>query len=277
MDYIYLVDYIFDMYARKFYRRRPRKYLRKGKSTRRGRGGVSQRIKKYVKREIHRNIENKEIFSYSSNQTITTATAGVNMYNIPLIVPVSQGTSNTGRIGDAIRVRKGIVSGTVHLKPYDATNNPGPFPMYVKMFLIRDLTVQGQRTGLSAGDTDYFFKGNGANLAPQGNLLDLDLDINKEKFRLLATKTVRLGSSGYTTLGPTGIGSWLDNSTITARFSFNWGKYTKKMLKFSEESSYCSNDNVYLMWQAVYADGKESDGYQIIQTSYVNKMGFEDA
>lgn len=261
---------------RKFYRRRPRKYLRK-RTLRKPSRRISKSVKRYVNRAIHRNIEDKEVYAYTALTTMITGTAGVNMYNVGLIIPMSQGVTNSTRIGDSIRIRRGIISGTVHLKTYDASTNPRPMPVYVKMWLVRYLPVQGQVASLSARDTDLFFKGNATALPPQGNLLDMDLDVNRERFRLLGTKQVRLGITGNGTLGPANSASWFDNSAMTARFYFNWGKHTKKMIKISEDSNYASNDNCYLVFQTVYADGQEADGYQISAVSFVNKMGFEDA
>lgn len=263
-----------------FYNRKRRYSTRTRKY--RGRGAkkckVSHCIKKYVKREIHRNIENKEVLTYTSNYTLVTGTSGSQMTNFPLIPTLSQSTANNGRIGDAVRIRRGIVSGTVHLKGYDASTNPRPMPVYVKMWVVRTFPIQAQGASIGTTYTDALFKGNGANLPPQGNLLDLDLPINQEKFRVLGRpRIVRLGVTGNGTLGPANSASWFDNSSMTARFSFNWGKYTKKLLKFSEEDNYCTNDNCYLIFQTVYANGEEADGYQICQASYVNTMVFEDA
>lgn len=265
-----------------FYNRFKRRYSTRTRKYR-GRGAkkckVSHCVKKYVKREIHRNIENKEIITYTSNQTLNTGTAGAAMTNFGLIPSISQGTANNARIGDAIRIRRGTVTGTVHLKPYDATMNPRPMPVYVKIWTVRLLSTKTQLSALTSGATDYFFKGNGTNLPPQGNLLDLDLPINQEKYRVLGRpRIVRLGVTGWSTLGPAYTQSWYDNSSMTARFSFNWGKYTRKMLKFSEEEGgYCTTDNCYLVFQSVYANGDEADGYQITQASYVNTCVFEDA
>lgn len=256
---------------RRFSRRPRRTLLRRSKASK-----VSKKVKSYVKRAIHRNIENKEIISYTSNQTCKTWGSGINGFSLPLLQTIVQGTADQNRIGNQIRVVSGIIKGQVNLKPYDGSTNPYPMPVWVKMYIFRDLSQTQQQSTFNLGGN--CFKGNGTYLPFQGNCLDLDLPVNDTQLRLLASKTFRLGSTAPSVTSPVSSGSYFDNSPMAHKFYFNWGKYVKKVLKYSDSNNnYPNNANLYLVWQPVYADGTQCANYEICETHYVNHCKFEDA
>jgi hypothetical protein len=261
---------------------RPRKFSRRPRRVIRRRPKVSKKIRTYVKKVIHRNIENKEIIDFWANQTIQTLSSGTNTgTSCRQLLPVpAQGTDDYHRIGNQIRIVKGILKGHINIKPYDATLNPVGTPLLVKMWLFRDLNVNGAQTIADGSHTTYFdnfFRANGSGLAFQGNPLDMDLQINDTNFRVLATKMCKIGASNATTTGPVGTGGYFDNSPMSVPFYFNWGKYCKKQLKFADNGPLPTNENIYIVVQAVRADGTSSGGYQMCEWHAVNHIKFEDA
>lgn len=262
-------------YGRKMYRRRPRKYLRRGKRV--GSKGVSTRIKKYVKRAIHRTVENKTIITYASNQSCASWTSGTAGASVGLLPNMAQGTGENQRIGNQIRITSGIIRGQVNLLPYNATTNPNPAPVWVKMFLYKQLYNDAASATAPVADGNNFFRGNGTVLPFQSNVLDLDLPINDSLYRLCATKTFKIGAASYSTSGPVSSGGYFDNSPMCKKFSINWGKFCRKNIKFNDGTSYPQNESIYLIVQPVAADGSTTAPYIPCEWHYVSTLKFEDA
>lgn len=236
---------------------------------------VSARIKKYVKKQIHANVENKEVASFSSNNSITAGDSASGTH--PILVPVAQGTSEGSRIGNQIRVVKGQIKASFNLLPYNATSNPNPLPVLVKVWLIRDIRTNQQLSSLGVTVYNNFFRAGATTYSFQGNPLDVVGECNKDLIRVLATRTFRLGCTGSITATPIYGQSFLDNSPMAKQITINWGKYVKKQLKFDETDNYATNANLYLVIQPVAADGSNTTGKTPIEWHYTNIMQFEDA
>lgn len=263
------------MYARRFYRRPARKYLRKRKAIGKRRTAVSSRIKKYVKKEIHRNIENKEKINYAANTQVQSGDAATCTY--PMIIATAQGVDEFGRIGNQNRVVKGTYKICFNLLPYDATSNPNVQPTWVKVWVVKDLKNNGQLTTLDATAYANFFRGNGTGLPMQGTPLDTTLDVNKDYFRVLYSRMFKLGTASNLSGGYPSTANFADNSPVAKQLTINWAKWVKKQLKYNDSSTQCQNDNLYLVIQAVSADGSASNGKRLIEIHYTNSMHYEDA
>lgn len=264
------------MYAKRFYRRRPRKYLRKRKSYGKRRSTVSKRIRRYVKREIHRNIENKERMNYAANWAIQSSDAATGTF--PLIISTTQGIGDDGRIGNQIKVVRGVYKATINLLPYNVTTNPQPLPCWIKVWVLKDIKNMGQLTTVDATAYGNLFRTNGTTMSFQGTPLDMTLEINKDYFRVLYQKCFKLGNANaYSGGNPTNGASYFDNSPSAKQITINWGKWVRKQLKFTEGSTQPQNDNLYIVYQAVACDGSSSSGKQLFEIHYANYMHFEDA
>ena len=112
-----------------------------------------------VKKVIHRMAENKLLSGYAANQSIAWAGSVTNPTSFKLAPAVTQGSGSNQRVGNSIKIVKGVVRGYVNLKPYSATNNPFDYPVYVKMWVCRRQTTNPTVTGISPNTTDwsYFF------------------------------------------------------------------------------------------------------------------------
>lgn len=272
------------MFRRRSYR--PRKFSRRPRRAIRRRPKVSKKIKSYVKRAIHSNIENKEVLVYAANQTLTTNQSGLlnGSTAVQLLPSLAQGTGDNNRVGNCVRVVRGSIKGHVNLKPADGITNPLSTPCNVKMWLIRDIAEAHQlplNGGVFTTYLDQFFRGNGTTLPFQGNLLDMSLPVDDQHFRVLKTKQFEIGATYASATGAVGTGGYFDNSKMIIPFYFNWAKYAKKQIKYSETNPVSTtqpiNDNLYLIVQVVRSDGTASAGLQMAEWHYVNECKFEDA
>lgn len=262
------------MYFRRY--SRPRKFSRRPRRVIRRRTKVSRKIKTYVKKAIHRNIENKDRVKYAAN--ITLNSLSYSTQSIGLLPDCAQNTGASGRIGNQIRLVKGSIKGHINLKPYDATTNPSPPPLWVRLLLVKDLKNAFQSAFLNSTAIGKIFRAGDTALAQQFNMLDMSLPVNTDSFRVFAQKTFRLGVTSTSATTPVSSGSYFDNSHMSVPFWFNYGKYCKKQLKFNDNIAdyFPENDNMYLVIMAVNADGT-SNIYQPVEYHYVNTALYEDA
>lgn len=262
------------MYAKRSYRPR-RKTLRRRRALRRKSSGVSGRIKKYVKKEIHRNIENKMRYNYAANQSIETGQNATMTW--PLLPAIDLGTGSGNRTGNCIKPVKGIFKAVINLLPYDATTNLNTQPTWVKIWVVKDLREQLQTATMNATSFANFFNGNSLSLSFQNNTLDTVLDVNTDNFRVLTTRLFKLGTaSNYSGSFPN-TSNQADNSPFAKQITINYGKYVRKMLKFQDTGTYPGNDNVFFVIQAVPCSGAGASGQRMIEMHYTNRFYYEDA
>lgn len=253
---------------------RRRKYIRRRRIIRKRK--VPATIKSYVKKQIHRNIENKEKMNYASNLSIQTGDVATTTY--PLLMNIIQGSQNDQRVGNQIRTVKGVWKGVFNLLPYDAVTNPNAQPTWVKIWVVKDLKNNGQLSTMDNTSYLNFFRINNSGLGFQSNPLDTCLEINNDYFRVLYQRTFKLGAASAFNAGiPTNANSYFDNSPFAKQITINWGKWNKKQLKFNDNTGYCINDNMYLVVQPVTADGTSALGKRLVEMHYTNYQHFEDA
>lgn len=231
--------------------RRPRRKIAR-RRVRKAR--VSKTVKRYVKRAISAQAENKYTIARYTNQPIVTA-VGTTMTNITLLNPLQAGSSRHNRVGNSVRLKRGYVKGFVNLLP-QGVNNPEGTCIGVKIFLLA--SAQYNEIGLLSGSSmaSGFYKSDTAPSGPTGGLLDLVLPIETENFRCYATKTIYLGTTGATNTFPSTSVTAYDNSRFSVPFSFSFSKWYK-LLKFNDtaSSSICTNRNCWLAFQAVNMSG----------------------
>jgi len=239
---------------KKSYRRPRRKIARRrmvGKKQ-----SVPKSIKRYVKRTIAQNAENKFLISRGTNVQISTA-VGVTPTAISLLPSLASGSSRHTRVGNSIKLKKGFISGRVNLLPYSSLTNPNGCPIAVKMWLLSSKAYNeiGAFSGTPAATA--FFKSDTSPAGMSGNVLDLTQSVDTENFIVYAQKTVVLGTSAATNNFPsTSVDAYTANS-FSAPFYFNWSKHVKS-LKYNDTSSSSipTNRNLWLVFQAVSLDGR---------------------
>lgn len=255
------------MKAKTSYSKYGKKLARKSKKS--AKPKVSKTIKTYVKKAIHNNIENKEKMNYAGNQSVQTGDALTTTY--PLIMNTIQGTSNDTRIGNSIKIVKGQMRLTVNLLPYDTVNNPNANPVWVKIWVVRDLKNSGQLSTMDNTAYLNFFRINNSGLGFQSNPLDTTLEVNNDYFRVLYSKLFKLGSASAFNAGiPVNANSYFDNSPMCKQIIINWGKWCKKQLKFNDNTGYPTNDNLYFVIQPVNADGTSAFQKRLVEIHYSN-------
>lgn len=253
------------------YQKKSAKRVYKKKSV--GKKHVSLAIKKYVKRTIHSNLEKKISTFYGANLSINSQTAQNNFQSI--VPQLSQGTNDSQRIGNQVNITKGMIHGYVNILPYNATSNTLSTAVMVKIWICKyKKTNQASFATAYNTNTDFFDVGS-TNIGFQSNMLDMVLTCNKDDWIWYNTKTFKIGASNATASGQVGSGGYYDNSPMTHAFSFNFGKHLKK-LHFNDTDVIPTNTNLFIVFQAVYADGSSS-ALNPAEYHFVSRVEYEDA
>jgi hypothetical protein len=170
---------------------------------------------------------------------------------------------------------RGVIHGFVNVLPYDATFNPQPSPIYIKMWLCRRKTYNINAGGLP-GTNDFatFFQAGGSSAGFQSNMLDMVFKSNSDYWTCYATKTVQLQNNANAGNGSPIVSS---NASVSRPFSFSFAKHLG-MCRFNDNVSYPENKELFLVFQPAYADGSSSaTALRLAEVHYNIEWQFEDA
>jgi len=260
-----------------------RKYKRKN-AKRGGRKGSGKALRRLIKRELSRQVENKSVQFFDYDQRLY-ASPNVSFQTdniIPLgpsaVMPITQGTGQGNRVGNSIHTKKLMFKGTIVPLPYDATFNPVPMPVQVKLVIFYDkLDPMTQPNPTYHGD--YFQNGSGVK-GFANDLVDMWSPVNKDRYRIFTTRTFKLGNADYSGTGASAGGHYFANNDfkMNANFSINLTKYYPKVLKFSDATTTPSNRNLYAMFYYCLANGGAAlnVGY-MLGMQYMLDYTYEDA
>lgn len=235
-------------YGKRNIARKPvRRYRRKAVSK------VSKGLRKAIKRIVKSDAETKSWINYNANIAINTASTSTPPSALNLLPPIQQGVGKSQRVGNQVTVKSAWVRGRINLLPYNVTTNPGPVPMLIRVMVVSNIASNSITAG-AASTWNTFFEVNNGSANFQSNPLDLNLPINREVWRLHGTKTFKIGAATASSTGPVTTTGYYDNSPMSVPFSFNYGKHIRR-LKFDDTTNVATNHNLFLVFQAVSADG----------------------
>jgi len=249
------------------------------------RRGKRPALKKMIRREIARNIENKtcQYFNYDKRLYIA-GNASFPTDNIfpvgvdPTALVIPGGTGQGNRVGNTIKTKKLMFRGTIVPLPYDGTFNPNPQPVQLKMYIFYDKTAPTSVPNPQAAG-DFFQNGNAAK-GFQNDLVDMWSPINRDRYRVLATKTFKLGLAAYEGVGNSGNNQFFANNDFkyNANFSFNLTKHYPQMVKFNDGTTVPTTRGLFCMVQYVAASGNAySTIFYTCSMQYMLDYVYEDA
>lgn len=240
-----------------------------------------QSIKRMIKTEIARNIEDKDQMMINTDRSIYSSTNTNFPDNVITLGPsgdlqVVQGTTQGSRIGNKITTKSLIFRGTICPKTYNATSNPAPIPQVVKMVIFYDKT---DPVTLPAVSTNFFQNGS-ADAGFQNDLVDMWRPFNTERYRILTTRTLKVGHAAGTGTGGVAGQQYYSNNDfkMAANFKINLTKYYPKRVVFNENSTTPTTRQLFCIFYCAAGSGEQNGALWIPLTAqYAQNYKFEDA
>lgn len=193
---------------RKYARKAPKNYSRPAfrKSYKKTAKGVSSAVKKFVKMQIAKDVETKISTPTTTfyEAVISRATgSATNLYMCPPLANIPNIASNPFYLfrgpnqgefsGNKIKLKRWLIKGSI-TQNADVLNNPalglGSNSLYVKLYIGYRKDYQPVTSTLS-----NFYEAGSATIDPSGASADLGLSVNKELYRVLWTKTFKIGNN----------------------------------------------------------------------------------
>lgn len=231
-------------------------------------GKVSASVRAAIRKEISRNAEDKDASVLNLSQNLVSSNAlGFNTSNVIDVgvstagVQIFQGTGQGQRVGNKIKIKSIKFQGTLVPLQY-GTNNTVPRPNQVKVWIFYD---KENSTTTPTPQADFFQNGNSVN-AFQNDLVDMWLPVNTDKYRVLATKTMKLGHASYgqsqdnvfPTTGVSPYGGFNNNDfKLNCNFSFDLAKLYPKIVDFRDNNGDPSTRGIFALFAYAAADGTQ--------------------
>lgn len=238
-------------------------------------------LRTFIKKVISSVAENKTTQAYQPNYPIynkSHANFSLSMFPVcpySTSLQIDQGVSQSQRVGNIIKIKKLIFDATVYPRPYNATTNISPQPYIVKFWFYIERTSP---TALVAPDNTFLQLG-GSNVGLQGNLVDVSAPNNIDKWRIFATKTVKVGYASNNGTGNSASNQSYNNNDFkfNTRFKMNLTKHLVKTVKYNDNSSVPTTRGLFCIAEAIDASGSTTGASTIpVEMFYTLNLQFED-
>lgn len=276
------------MYRKKTSRRSYKKKAYKRKSYARKAPARKSSLKRMVKREISRNIEDKtfQVFN-DAHDIVPSNSAGFDSQIIPVspfssaFLTITQGTGQGQRIGNRIKIKKLKFSAIVYPLQYNATTNPTPAPCQIKFWFFYD-KEEPQTVPTPTASGDFLQYGN-TSIGFGNRLFDHLAPVNEDRYRVLCTRTVKVGYAEYGGTGATGSLPLQGNLTnndfkLNAKVVVDLTPYCVKNVVFRDTSATPTTRGIFMMAEPVYANGAAISATTIpCRMNWLQEVNYEDA
>lgn len=263
-----------------------RTYRRKGrKASKKAKAGKKVATRAYVKRILHKEVENKFYTTFASSQLAKVQVNSLPVTGEGLInlnVPIGLGNTSSARIGNKVRVVKSRLNMVFNLMPYVAlggTNqNPYTPGVYVKIWIFKLRTANDRAPTL--GEFQSFFRGNGSNIPLQGSELDLTFPVETDIFEVYKTKTLFLTSSSNSANAvPNATSYAFASGKNSMQCSFDVTKHLGTMVYNDTTTTSIIGKNLWCFIQPIYSQQNVASGNSFvpINFTYAHNTWYEDA
>lgn len=219
---------------------------------------VSLAVRTFVKRTIHKTIENKCIQVNGGNSFGNVLESPD--FNAYPMLPLSgfwnipQGVTQGTRIGNQIKTRKCFLNYIIRPTPYDVTVNAFPYPSEVQLMLgyVKNTPCYVP----AAIDINQLFQSGASVAAPVGSLRDVISVINTDYWVIKKRWTHKIGYSANTGTGGVAANQYGQNNDfkINAMKRLNITKLVPQTCQFNDAGLSPTSRNLFLMYYAVAAN-----------------------
>lgn len=265
-------------YKRKMYKRRaPKRTYKRRPAAKRS------SLKRLVRREIVKQAEPKTQQNFVLQHDILPSNAAAFDTQLLPLTPdaigllIAQGSAQGQRVGNRVRIKSLTFKGVIHPLAYNATTNPTPCPVQVNIWLFYDKTNPTVvPTPKLNGD---FLQFGNTTSGLQNDLMDTVAPVNTDRYRVFAKRTYKIGYAENTGTGAIPAQGNLANNDfkLNQTFSFDLTKFAPKIVRWRDAVSNPSSRGVYMMAQAIYANGVNMASTTIpAAMSYIQSIDYVD-
>jgi len=206
----------------------------------------SAQVKTLIERTLSRKIEVKTLGIVEESKRVITSITTTNpgrQWVLSGPLSCNQGSGQGSRDGNKITLKNFTLRGFIHADPQSTA------PSYVRMLIITPLDGS---SSLSNG-ADLFNQGN-TSYGPNPDFADMFNRINKDKYKLNASKLFKVGPMLYSSNYNTDFKNF-------RTFSIDCTKYFPKIIKYNDNAATPTNINhPILCFISVDFDGAGSSG-----------------
>lgn len=182
------------------------------------------------------------------------------------------------RIGNEVQFVKGTMRMMFSANPYNVTLNPNPQPMMVRVFVGYDKTTAH---GKPEVDLPEFFQAGNSSRDPASNLTDMFSIVNKDRYVILYTRTVKVGNAEYfgTTTGTVSANTnyYTNNDyKINPVVNINFSKRMRHHVKFQDAAGTAAGRGTWCWLLASPASGTTMVGGALSFQAQLN-LEYKDA
>lgn len=240
-----------------------RAYGRRRRVVGRKRSSVSVGVKKYVKRALHKQIENKSVqINSGANFGSILQNTVMNAYPMAPLTgfwSIGQGITQGTRVGNQIRTRKCYLNYVLRPTVYDAVTNPNPAPCEVQLMLGYVKNTPCFAPAVS--DLNQLFQSGASVAAPVGSLRDIISVINTDYWVIKKRWTHKIGYGSSEGSGSLGNYEFFMNNdfkyNVVRRMDIT--KYLPVIYQFNDSTATPTSKNLFFMFQSVLANGNISN------------------
>jgi len=259
-----------------------KKYSKKRYSRKTKKPTVTTNIKRYVKKQIHKNIENK-MQNVNFSEDFGNFLQSTSMHSYPITpytgyLQIGHGVLQNNRVGNQIRTAKVMLNYVLRPNPYSALNNAGPAPVEIEMFL--GYLKQFPSTLPTPGDFNNFYQVGNTSVAPTGNLNDLASSVNKDYFVIKKQWRHKIGYANNAGTGSNVAYQTFANNDFKLNIvkKLNITQHVPKLIQFNDASPTATSRGLFFWYQGVSSAGNILANTQTpVHIDFWIDFSFEDA
>lgn len=213
-------------------------------------------VKKMVKAEVHRNIEDKVInYDDGISALWPVASASFANNNIFALTPqtshmtVLQGVGQPNRIGNRVKTRRAILKYIIYPSPYDVTSNPNPTPIDVQVFIFSLKPNVDTYANAQSIATNSFFQSGSSSTGFASTVIDLLQDVNQDQVTIHYRKIHKVGFALNAGSGAiAAYQNWANNDyKYNAIKKVDITKFYTKNLEFNDTTTTTTSRGLYMI------------------------------
>lgn len=240
-------------------RKRGRPLLRKRTYRKKSAPKVGKVVKRYVKRELARQVETK---SFYVNQQISFGSYNQNnQLNFAPILwqsgyhTLASGVLDGQKLGNKVTLKRVLLKYVLVPLEYNASTNISPTPMFVQLFLCR--LKNAKSTNLQAGDVAMIWNQGSTTAAPTASLQDINAMRNTDYIDFKKVWVERLAYSGYNGSGSNVNAQYYNNSDFPYSVvrTIDVTSMLQKVCVWNDSAQTVQNGNLFFGFQSVSASG----------------------